>query len=285
MKLGETIELVRKGKGISIKDVIGNQISRSAYYRFVNDEADTSTSNLNYLLDTLNISLEELGNLGYSGENVDLQQISYQIKDAFEGKNVEKLQQIKKLYRGNEFFTSKEHHLFCLADILIRRLENKKIDIYENDLYQYLISIESWTHYEIVLYNNIMYAFPPEVNKLILEKAIIGMKEYSLKTRYKNELFRLLANSVILFLFSNDIKEAWKYVLKMNEVSLTEDAIFERIMKVIINGIVEKILDPSLENNEVSDAITVFEMYGSTNTSAMNRNLVENIEKMYQIKF
>lgn len=285
MKLGSIVETMRKAKGMTIKEVIGEEISRSAYYRFVTGESDTSTRNLTFLLNNLNISFEELGNLGYFSSNIDIQQISFDIKLAFEERNIIKIRQLRKLYNRDGGFTSKETHLYCFMGILIKRLENKEFDIFEDDLYQYLISVESWTHYEIALYNNTMYAFPLNINKIILEKAVMVMRKHSIKSHYGNEVFRLLCNSVVLFLSHKELEEAWKYMNQMNQVELTEDSIFERTFKLLINGVVEKILTPEYKNNKVIIALEIFDAVGSDRLYKMNKELLESLEELYEVKF
>jgi transcriptional regulator with XRE-family HTH domain len=45
MYIGETIDHVRKQKGLTIKQICGEKISRTTYHRFVKEQSDTSIGN------------------------------------------------------------------------------------------------------------------------------------------------------------------------------------------------------------------------------------------------
>lgn len=57
MLLGELIEKIRNEKNITVKALIGNQISKSTYSRFVNNKTMISADSLLYLLNQLHITL------------------------------------------------------------------------------------------------------------------------------------------------------------------------------------------------------------------------------------
>lgn len=285
MELGEIIDSIRKSKGFEIKEIIGTRMSRSAYSRFVNNQADTSTENLRFLLSKLNISYHELENFGYHTSNIHLSKVSLVIKEVFEKQSVTELSKIQKVFGTYTDFNSTEHHLYCLLDILIKQIEKISFDIYDNDLYKYLISVESWTHYEIVLYNNVMFAFPSDINKLLIDKAIYGLKRYAISYYYGDELFRLVANCVVLYLQEKDINNTWKYLEVLNSISLSEDAIFERVTKTFLNGIFDKILTPEEKHLEIRYSLNIFKWLESNNIYEMNKSLLDQLSNLYDVTF
>lgn len=52
--------------------------------------------------------------------------------------------------------------LASLTEVLLARLEHKNIDLKENELYKYLVKTETWTRYELVMFNNSMFYFDAE---------------------------------------------------------------------------------------------------------------------------
>lgn len=120
MELGNIIEQVRKNKGLTIKEVCGEQISRSVYNRFVNNKADTSTSNLTYLLRQLNLEYDELKNYNYPNETNQLQQISLTIRQAFERKDIDSLKRIRLMcLRDTGINKNKFKHLSNICELII----------------------------------------------------------------------------------------------------------------------------------------------------------------------
>ncbi len=41
------------------------------------------------------------------------------------------------------------------------------------------MAVQSWTHYELVLFNNMMFAFNVELVEVILDNAILNFKRHS----------------------------------------------------------------------------------------------------------
>lgn len=60
MNTYEAISFLRKNKNISISETIGNSLSKSSYYRYVNGKSDLYSENLLGILGNLHVSLEEV---------------------------------------------------------------------------------------------------------------------------------------------------------------------------------------------------------------------------------
>lgn len=59
MNFGQAIDHLRRQKHFSVKQICGNYLSRQTYYRFVNNEVDISSTKLFYLLNHLNVNVDE----------------------------------------------------------------------------------------------------------------------------------------------------------------------------------------------------------------------------------
>jgi Rgg/GadR/MutR family transcriptional activator len=286
MELGSIIESVRKSKGLTVKDVCGNEVSRSVYNRFVNNRADTSTKNLSYLLGRLNLYYDELRNFDYPKGAYKIQKISEEVKIAFWKKEVKELEQIMFICEQeigeNQI---KYQHVSSLCELLIARVKNTKIDVTQNQLYQYLINVQSWTHYELVLFNNVMYAFDIDFLQVILDKAILNLKQYSTLDRYGNESFRMISNAIIYFISNDDIKNVSKYVKVLNVTQLKEDALFEKMLLLLINGIWHCIVgEKELGNKEIEQSLYVCKLLNADDLYKMNHDLVLFLNRKYEWK-
>ena len=180
MEIYEAVATLRKDKNIKIEEAIGNSMSRASFNRYINGKTDLYTSHFLELLEKLHISLEEIEFMcnGYT-DNVE-KQLMKELKHAFEDQNIHELNFILQHCR-NEYALDKNvlySHLASLTEVLLARLEHKNIDLKENELYKYLVKTETWTRYELVMFNNSMFYFDAEALKQILPKAINKLAYY-----------------------------------------------------------------------------------------------------------
>lgn len=96
--LGTYFSEIRRSKNIPIKHIVGETISESQYYRFVNGDSEISFSKFLFLLDQINITLEEFS---YTALNYTdpLKKGMLSIKEYFEK------QDINSLIKLREYFT------------------------------------------------------------------------------------------------------------------------------------------------------------------------------------
>ena len=60
MEVFEAISYIRKSKNISLADTLGNKLSQSSYYRYINGDSDLYSQNFLHILYNLRISLDEV---------------------------------------------------------------------------------------------------------------------------------------------------------------------------------------------------------------------------------
>ena len=285
MELGNIIEQVRKNKGLTIKEVCGEQISRSVYNRFVNNKADTSTSNLTYLLRQLNLEYDELKNYNYPNETNQLQQISLMIRQAFERKDIDSLKRIRLMcLRDTGINKNKFKHLSNICELIIGRLTNENVDVQKMEAFNYLMAVQSWTHYELVLFNNMMFAFNVELVEVILDNAILNFKRHSTIDRYGNESFRMILNAVSFFIAEGEFKLVGKYMGILKSFYLNEDNFFEKTMLLFIEGIFNHIFgDENMGNQQINQSLVVCKVLKADNLFQMNYEFVERLNSHYNL--
>lgn len=285
MELGSIIERVRKNKGLTIKEICGERISRSVYNRFVNSKADTSTTNLTYLLRQLNLEYDELKNFDYPTEASQLQQVSINIKLSYEKKDIDTLERISLLcIQDTGIDKNKFEHMSSICDLLISRITNKEIDILNNKTFKYLIDVHSWTHYELVLFNNIMFALNIELIQVILDSAILNLKKYSTLDRYGNESFRMILNAVSFFISEGEFKLVGKYMETLKSFQLNEDNFFERTMLLFIEGIFNSIFgNKNIGVKQINESLFICKVIGSEHLYKMNHEFIEHLNSKYNL--
>lgn len=287
MELGETISHIRKSKNISIKNLCGDRLSRSAYTRFVNGETDTSATNFLYFLDRLHVTFNEFmfikNNYHLSEEKLLLLNLQeYYLKN-----DLVKLNDLKK----ECLFLSKDsedvyHHVYLLCSIYISRLNNYPIEKnIVNDLKKYLLSVDTWTHYEILLFNNSMFIFDIEFIELVINKSINSIEKYKTIRDYTNESFGMLLNVMNIYLSSKKIEKANKLFQVLTNLDLSENFVKERLFLLYYEGIIKMLIYNDSEGKElVVQSISCATFLNMTDTSEALNNMYTFIKNLYNIE-
>lgn len=285
MEVWEIIEFVRKQKGISVAELCGKEVSRSVYERFVKNQADTTVSKFSYFLQKLNLGYDELRIFDYPPEVANMDRMMKEMVLAFMNQDKEELQHLISLCEEKGDITQKERHLASLCKLLIARIVDEPIDVADSEVYQYLIYAQTWTNYELVLFNHCMYAFDPFFIDLVLDKALVSISAYQNSKDRKNESFRMLANAIIHFIQQQQRGLIWKYISKLEAVFLEEDMFFERNQYSLLTGIWEMIKGNEKGRQKVNQALQICQQLGATKYHKMNHELLRNVERIYEIDF
>lgn len=276
--IGQRIEKVRVQKNISVKKVCGNQISRSVYNRFANGRADTSTDNLLYLLSILHIGFDELQEeqLGYT----DIRKSMIKIRRAFERQHFGELEKIIQSLENMSCFPNDSYdHLAQIAMIVLARAEDKKVLFSENRLVEYLLNVDTWTHYELIMFNNCMFILPIELIEVLLDRSLKHIARFSDNQIYGNEYYRMLLNVIILFMTIGRADLLEKYYQALLTVRLNEDMLFERTFKLFITGIYELYMDNPKGKRKIQQALSVLHICQATGLLEMNHKLLKKLKE------
>lgn len=286
MEVWEIVERVRKQKGITISEICGEEVSRCVYDRFVKNEADTTVSKLTYFLDRINLDYDELKIFNYPDNVNAVSHMMKEIQTAFLSKDTEELQRIAEFCRVKQSNPSKrEENLMNLCDLLTARLRGDAIDVEESNVYQYLINTHTWTHYELILFNNCMFVFTPEFVELILERAMMSLSIYKDSLKGRSESFRMLANAIVYFIQNDQRSYAWKYLERLDEFHLEEDMYFEMNLRLLLQGIWEVLRGNEQGKEKVHQSLKVCEYLSSKQYQSMNYDLLKYIEQLFEVDF
>ena len=282
----EIIETVRKQKDIPISVICGEDISRSAYQRFVKNGTGISVSKFTNMLEKLNLDYSELKIFNYPQTTDSSKRMIKEMAIAFIRQDVSELKRISEfVHIGNERPTEKERHLASLCDLMIARLTNQTVDVTESLIYQYLVNSMTWTRYELILFNNCMYVFNPEFVEIILDKALFSLSMYQITREGKSESFRMLANTIVYFIQNQKRNLAWKYFDKLDAFKLESDMYFEKNLHLFLSGIWHTIRGDEKGKSEVKKSLDVCRYLGAKDQHNMNVQLLLHMEKIWNIDF
>ncbi|MBA2796197.1 Rgg family transcriptional regulator [Streptococcus porcinus] len=276
MELGETVEFIRHSKNIPIKQVCGDYLTRQTYHRFIKNNLDISSTKLLYILDNLNVNVDEFlfisNNFKRYQEFIDMDTA----KHYFENQDTTGLHQILTSYKDSK--STKEKNLFALVKVLLAMLTNE--DCLKERLYlsNYLVNIETWSHYETVLFNNCMFIFDSNFIEIIFSKVILNLDKYNTLRCYGNESIRMFVNMLILFIQRQEYQKAAEILAQIKNYSLNEDCIYERCCIAFFEGIIDIIHGKEGAERKCEKILQVFELLNCKTIHKMFKAYLKDIK-------
>lgn len=217
-KYGPTFRTIRKNKNISQKEVYTQIVSRSFYQKFEKGEYTISVNNFEKLLYRINIDYEEFKFIHHEYKLVPYDQYLVDIFEAYRNFDYKQLNSLSNSLR----FSSIQREIFLsrVAILLKNNILSVKIKSDEEHLvYDYLDKIETWTSFEIKLFNNMMNLIPYNKRKIYFEKSrSFSRKNMSLalvNVEISNWQSYIYLNHIQLLLYEDYFNEASSVLLEM----------------------------------------------------------------------
>lgn len=240
MDIGRTIELIRQMKNIPIKSLIGGVVSRAQYYRITKGQSDMTVTSFFKILEHLNISLEEFLFIKNNFKLETFKVLFTDIHQSFIEQDIEKLLHLKEkstlLYKETNL--ERYQHIALVVQLLIDRLKQAEYDSFAKGYLQdYLMNLNMFTHYDLVLYSNTFFAFSKELNEAISSRILNNVKKYEQLKSFESVTMKVLSNMIFYEIELNDFKKVKEYLGYMKQVELSEHLILEKILKKFFMGI------------------------------------------------
>ncbi|HFD5205610.1 TPA: quorum-sensing system transcriptional regulator RopB/Rgg1 [Streptococcus pyogenes] len=272
MEIGETVEFIRHSKNISIKQVCGDYLTRQTYYRFIKNNLDISSKKLLYILDNLNVNVDEFlfisNNFKQYKEFIDMDTA----KHYFECRNIEGLNHILDSYKDSK--STKEKNLFALVKVLLATLTEEDC-LTERT---YLFNIETWSHYETVLFNNCMFIFESCFIEMVFSKVILNLDKYNTLRYYGNESIRMFVNMLILFIQRQEYDKASEILAKIEDYQLNDDCLYERCCVSFFDGIIGLINGKEGAEQKCVQILEIFQLLNCKTIHHMFQTYLEAIK-------
>ncbi|MCW6662358.1 hypothetical protein NHG23_00475 [Aerococcaceae bacterium NML190073] len=225
MELGQTISKIRQNKNVTIKELCGDRLSRSAYTRFVNGETETSIQNFLHMLDILNVSFHEIMFLYPVESNQYYNRCMAKISKYTAENDIAGLKSLQKeCALFSEHNKDKYYHLSLICQARISRLQESTINQSIIDYFMnYLNSVETWMHYEIILFNATLFIYSPEYLDAVMNRLLDSLKQYENYLPHLKYMLRLLQNLFNVHLFNKDIPRLNKIFKILSSIHISND--------------------------------------------------------------
>lgn len=261
MKTGEVIQYIRTSKCLKSKDVYANILSRPVISKFEKGISDTTTEKFFLILQNLNVTLDEFyyiyndfredtdttfftnyAKAFYSTDREHLNVLFDELEDEYELTH-----QVKYL------------HYSLLAELTLKTSKDSKhTDESLNVLQNYLLNCDDWTYYELVLFTNLIDFFSFEVINVLYKRAKKKLIYFNKIKKYRNELFSLITNILVLHIEENDTALCKFYYSELTKnASDANNLMYEKTMLIFFKELLN-IMETQKYNSITIDKIIDF---------------------------
>lgn len=280
-KLGHVFRSMRVAKNLSLKDIAQGDISISFLSKFERDESDISLSKFYALLNNINVTIEEFTFIANDYKLLDQEILLDDIKDAYESNNIILLEKYKNkeldLFKQTKSPAHKLNSIMIGA--IIHTLDSSKGVSQEDRTYisDYLLSIDTWGYFEIVLFGNSM-------NLLTMDSMIILSKEILKKTKmYMNlrvnrqEVIRILLNALIYCIEGERYTDSLYFIKTLEDFLKNKDLFYEKTKLLFIRGVFDiKTNKVDIGTDHCKKAIQIMYDLGSVELAINHEEYLEN---------
>ncbi|WP_028984007.1 helix-turn-helix domain-containing protein [Sporolactobacillus terrae] len=237
---GATLRFLRKSKKMTLNELAQGEVSVAFLSRFERGDCDISFTHLLHLLERLHVSVDEFLYISNGYEVGDFQDFFTHLKRYVMEDNLHMLQVTREKMR--DYYNRKKRdqylHFSAIAALYAHRISKQNPD--PNDvriLSDYLERVAIWGYYELVVYANSMYSFPPELiikfSRMAYEKSMdyqpleIGLDKKQL----------ILMNTATVLMEVDRLAEANTFLVLLNDSINKENDSYMKIKLIYLRGI------------------------------------------------
>lgn len=283
METGKLIRAIRKNKNLKSKDVYKDILTRPAISRFERGQSDTTVEKLFQILRNMNITLEEFYfQYNDNTENDDFLTIdayteAYYAKDHSKLADLEREAQI----RYEETPNIKFLHYAAIIHLFQRKLTYQPISGEQFSVIRnYLVACETWGYYEVVLFTNSLDFFSADLIEALYSTVKLKMTEFNRIRRYKNEIFSLISNILVLYLEKNDVdKSAFYYAELESAVSNSDNRMYEHAILLFFKELISLIREKKEDTHKLQQILQMFDFLEMNRISKQCSSLLADVRR------
>lgn len=224
---GQVYKTIRTSKGLTQKQICGDRISRSTLARIEKGEIVPSFENMSFLLDQVNMSLEEFRYVCHYYQTSKRQTILALSEKHTSFIDNTELIKLKKLCISY----LKKHHDIPIEQLLdrldivthVRKFggysQDEKFQKLTQKIWTNLEKQNTWYESDLKLLSNILFHFPLDSVKAITPQILDSLEKYKNYHNIKPLQYQLLTNLATIYLYNNLIEECLNITLITLELS------------------------------------------------------------------
>lgn len=265
----EIISMLRKDKGIKVKDFIESIMSRSNYNRYITGQNDIAVHTYKSLINKLNISENEFEFIKNGYASPEQYKYFYTVLDYLKKKKAKELSALNQIFIQKSKTTRSSFyiHMGELTEYLIQYLKDDKriMDIRKSNIYTYLIDTELWTHYELSLFKLLIYVLPCDTLDFMYHRVKRDLDKYCFFHQHGNEGFRITYEIICILLNRGVFTKAIEYIEEIESYNLSGDFYYEMIIQNFLSKLKYQMLQCNDTNDNLEEFFSCLESLGFHN--------------------
>lgn len=264
MKIGTLIQRIRKSKSLTQEQVANAMmITRPYLAKIENNHHQISSEKLTYILDFCNVNYDEFFFMKNDFKVSDKTHAYAEVIDMYIENDFESIQKLKETAQQTFLETQDIYyrHLGLLCECIELKFDVEKIpQAYREELTEYLMNINEWSYYELVLFNNFLYLFPEETAMILSENLVARALKYKgLRSDYE-AISMLLFNLINISIKIKDYQKTDIFLMVSKELYSEQNRFFEQTMIKYYTGL-RMVLDGDKAGIELSrKALNIFKL-------------------------
>lgn len=285
--LGKVIKEIRTAKNFSLKDIAGDYLSVSLLSKFERGESEISISRFLYLLNNLDVSIEEFYGILSKESPTHTEKLLEKVSGAFYQNNILALRKYKKEELAKYNTSQKKIFLYysIMIESFIVSLTDEAIDSKDLQmLTDYLFGVEQWGKSELIILGNSMQAISSETLHLLMKEVLYRTTLFGNSSESKKAKISLLLNAVSTFLDRKELTLAKFYLDILSEITIHETFLYERVEYGILAG-TYLIMTGKYETGQkqIEEMLNCLRVLGADNLLVARENNYQKLLDSYNI--
>lgn len=237
---GKIYKKFRESRGLKIRDVATAGLSASQLSRFEHEETDLTISKFMMALDEINMPIEEFMYVAHGFKRDEISELVEKIQDNVAKRNVVGLKMllIKQLETTDQQATFHKLNSILLK-IRLQVLSGEKYYSKKDILFltDYLISVQYWGNYEMLLFINTLDVLPHSIVMLLSREMLRRSDYYKEIPTNKKLITTMLLNVFLACIERCEFEDAKYFERQLEQSHFSETEMYERLILLYVQNL------------------------------------------------
>jgi len=257
---GEIFKTLREGRNLTQSQVVGDEFTSAALSMFESGKNDITLSKFCFILKRIGVTLEEFEYIANDYDFNSFYKLLSRVSRFYNENNeyalkkilAEEEKRISDIYSEMNYLMIKSVIGEFDKEFFLSEKEKIKIS-------SYLISIDDWSYYQLILYGNTMKSLKTEMINTLSKELLNRSSFYKSISRNKKLIIKILINTIIIFIDKKELNYANFFKKATQELLVDETDMYEKTIFLFAVGALDFYSGKKAEGKEkMQDAIMLF---------------------------
>ncbi|MBC1339626.1 helix-turn-helix domain-containing protein [Listeria innocua] len=245
---GETIKKIRTSKNLTRESLCSNMLSVATLKRIEKDAINTSFSNLEYILQQLNVSFDEFIFIRNNYQLPQKKQLIFEFREltsvSVDRDHIESLISKYKIYLQDCDDKEISNRLYFLKALQVINQTNdlKQGTALVEHIWSSLEPLDNWYWADLQILSNIFYIFPMQEAESIVELLLERVSKYESFNNSERLYIALLLNYIQVLMLNKNYHKAYSLIDKAISFAKKKKMYLHWANAIGKKGLLEKIL-------------------------------------------